>query len=213
MLNLARFFIMFFILIHVLLYVSISGTVYVIDCELPYDVIKIPGITVISPNYPLAYGDDLICQVTLTFEDRVVIKFEDFDLYDYSDCPFDWLEVRDGDDSNSEMIGDKLCGHDIPDPIESTGSSITLIFRSDEFYYTSDTGFKTIADLGRHYSYVLFSPKSGRLTISSHINLILTMFFFHFQLDVLKLLYYKLMNHPKSFILAFFQQIENFNNS
>ena len=112
-----------------------------------------PGTTLISPNYPNSYGIYLSCQITLTFEDRVVIKFEDFDLNDDYDCSYDWLEVRDGDDSNSEMIGDKLCGHDIPDPIESTGSSITLIFDSNDVYHPDDTGFKIIADLGKYYNY------------------------------------------------------------
>merc|ERR1719400_914241 len=93
-------------------------TVYVIDCESPFDVITSPGTTIISPNYPDRYGVDLICETTITFENRVSLTFEYFRVSDYH-C-YDWLEVRDGDSSESEMIGNKLCGSSLPNEIEST---------------------------------------------------------------------------------------------
>ena len=76
------------------------GTVYVIDCESPYDVITSPGTTIMSPNYPDRYGVNLLCETTITFDDRVSLTFENFQVSDSSYC-FDWLEVRDGDSSES----------------------------------------------------------------------------------------------------------------
>lgn len=120
----------------------------VIDCEPPFDTITRPDTTIISPNYPEFYGWDRQCQITMSFTGKVSIRFEDFYVDDNSACKNDWLEVRDGSSSNSPMIGDKLCGYDIPDPMKSTGNSITLLFKSpdrDSYY----RGFRIIADLGK----------------------------------------------------------------
>ena len=70
------------------------------------------------------------CQATITFPHKVSIVFEDFDVGYHSDCSDDWLVVRDGDQSDSDLI-EKLCGDDIPSPLESTGNSLTLIFNTD----------------------------------------------------------------------------------
>lgn len=123
------------------------GTIYVIDCESPYDVIRTPGTSIISPNYPGYYDKNLLCEVTISFEGRVSIEFEYLDLQPtYTDhCDDDWLEVRDGESSDSEMIGDKICGEEIPQSIESTGNSITLVFHSDDSW--EQTGFRILSDL------------------------------------------------------------------
>ena len=123
---------------------------FVIDCEPPFDTITIPDTTIISPNYPEFYGWYRLCQVTLTFTEKVSIRFEDFSVLYSNNCSYDWLEVRDGNSSNSTMIGDKLCGSDIPDPMKSTGNSITLVFKSDNDG-SGDGGFKIIADLGKSF--------------------------------------------------------------
>ena len=65
--------------------------------------------------------------------------FKDFDV-GFSDCNDDWLEVHDGDSSDSPLIGSKLCGYDIPSPMNSSGDSMTLVFHSDD--YSSYRGFK-----------------------------------------------------------------------
>ena len=118
---------------------NISGPL-AIDCVSPYGIVTVPGSTIITPDYPHNYGNYLDCQVTLTFETRVEIVFEDFELEkglepdDPSmpeDCKFDWLEVHDGVENGSDLIGEKLCGNSIPSPIESSGNSLTLVFHSD----------------------------------------------------------------------------------
>ena len=103
------------------------------DCEPPFKPITTPNTTIISPNYPNPYDPDVDCQVTVNFHEKVSIVFEDFDLFDYGNCNYDsdWLEAHDGDSSESDMIGERLCGHDLPRPIESTGNSMTLVFHTD----------------------------------------------------------------------------------
>ena len=119
----------------------------VIDCD-PHNnlIVDVPGSTIITPNYPDPYDTNLDCKLTLTFEDRVSIVFEDFYLESGSTCQRDWLEVHDGEDSNSSLIGEKLCGYDIPSPIESSGNSMTLVFHSDD--NDNYRGFKIVAHQG-----------------------------------------------------------------
>ena len=120
---------------------------YVIDCEAPFDVLTTPGTTIISPNYPDFTDGRLNCQVTLEFGGKVSIVFEDFDVLDNGvkhDCYYNWLEVYDGNSSESNMIGEKLCGRTNPSPLQSTGDSMTLVFRTK--YNSSYRGFKIISN-------------------------------------------------------------------
>lgn len=122
-------------------------SIFVIDCESPFEVLTIPGATIISPNYPNDYESGLDCEVTIIFEERVLIEFQDFELEGKSSMPFeysckdDWLEIHDGNSSDSELIVNRLCGWDIPsNPFDSTGNSMTLVFHSDRFH--NYKGFK-----------------------------------------------------------------------
>ena len=111
---------------------SVAGSIFVVDCNSPYDVITTPGTRIISPNYHGNYGHNLDCQVTITFEGRVSIEFEDFNLGPHG-CN-DWLKVYDGNNTDSKMIGQTLCnqkwGPNIG-PMQSSGDSMTLLFHSD----------------------------------------------------------------------------------
>ena len=49
----------------------------------------------------------------------------------WGDCFADWLEVRDGDDSTSNVIGKKLCGSKLPSTIISSGNTMFIHFHSD----------------------------------------------------------------------------------
>ena len=133
----------------------------VIDCESPYDLVTTPGIAIITPNYPNGYASNLSCQVTLSFDDRVSIEFESFDLSYRSvvnhTCDIDWLEVYDGNSSNSDLIRPRTCGSyfDIcgekDNHLESTGKSMTLVFRSQYESHrlrSGAPGFKIMAYQG-----------------------------------------------------------------
>ena len=77
--------------------------------------------------------------------------FEEFAVENDSTCDYDWLEVHDGGSPDSEMIGEKLCGNDVPGPIESTGNSMTLVFHSDR--NKEYRGFKIKTDPGKLQSW------------------------------------------------------------
>ena len=125
---------------------SVLGAKFIIDCNTTSGVITTPDTTIVSPNYPSDYGEDLDCQVTITFEENILIVFDDFHVdQDNSDCD-DWLEVRDGNSSNSAIIGEKICGDDIPSPMQSTGNSMTLKFHSNGI--ANYKGFKIVAKQG-----------------------------------------------------------------
>ena len=88
--------------------------------------------------------------MTITFQHRVSIAFEDFD----TEYQCDYLEVFDGDNTDSNLIAGSECnsnpnvpqlwGHDIPSPIQSSGSSITLKFHTGSGGWTNGRGFKII---------------------------------------------------------------------
>ena len=124
-----------------------SGEVNICDSQAG-QVITVPGTTIISPNHPGDYQNNLDCQVSIQFSERVRIRFEAFNVESHSSCRYDYLEVRDGDSSSSSIIGEKLCAEFFPDAIESTGSSMTLVFHTDAS--ATRTGFKIIVELGKN---------------------------------------------------------------
>ena len=120
-----------------------------IDCSPPFNEITAPGTIIMSPNYPSPYDNSLDCQVTVRFSDNrpVLIQFDPlFDIESHSSCNYDYLEVREGASARNNLIVSKLCGDTNPDPIQSTGNSMTLIFHSDNSI--SRAGFKITVNLG-----------------------------------------------------------------
>jgi len=114
---------------------SVQPPVAEIPCDSPYPVFAIPGITIVSPNYPNYYGNNLDCQVTIDAIDAgVTIEFQDFS----TESNYDYLRIYDGDSNSSHLIR-TIDGHSIPNPIHSTGTAITLNFQSDSS--NGDRGF------------------------------------------------------------------------
>ena len=76
--------------------------------------ITTPIKSVISPNYPGPYGNNLDCQLTLSYEDGVAIRIDILDIDKGGSfkkgCKYDWLEIHDGNGSDSKIIGSKICG-------------------------------------------------------------------------------------------------------
>ena len=77
-----------------------SGDVNICDSQAG-QVITVPGTTIISPNHPGDYQDNLDCEVSIQLSDRVRIRFEAFNVESHLSCRYDYLEVRDGDSSSS----------------------------------------------------------------------------------------------------------------
>ena len=120
------------------------------DCSSPIDVVLTPGTVIMSPNYPKPYTNNLDCQVTIRSANskKVLIEFDPvFGMDQNHACQYDYLEVRDGPSSSSNLIG-KFCYNVAPSPIQSTGNAMTLIFHTD--FSNIYTGFKITANPGRH---------------------------------------------------------------
>ncbi|CAJ1073023.1 neuropilin-1a-like isoform X1 [Xyrichtys novacula] len=94
-----------------------------------------------SPGYPGAYLPSQQCGWVITApepEQKILINFNPhFDLED-RDCKYDYVEVYNGGDEQSPMLG-KFCGKIAPSPIISSGSQLLIKFVSD--YETHGAGF------------------------------------------------------------------------
>uniref|UniRef100_A0A3P8SX64 Cubilin n=1 Tax=Amphiprion percula TaxID=161767 RepID=A0A3P8SX64_AMPPE len=100
-----------------------------------------PGY-ITSPNYPQNYPQNIDCiwVITVPNGEAVRLDFEDeFYIEHTESCLYDYLEVRDGASSNSDLIS-RLCGNTRPSTQHSTGSSMRLRFRTDTSY--THKGFK-----------------------------------------------------------------------
>ena len=68
-------------------------------------------------------SNGLISIIILSLILLIVVK-----LLSYS---HDWLEIHDGGDDLAPLIGERLCGDVLPDPIISSGNELFLKFHSD----------------------------------------------------------------------------------
>ena len=94
-----------------------------------------------SPNYPENYPASSNCQYLIKTDgfNEIVLTFQDFDLEPHKECRYDYVQVRNGGNIDSEIIG-KYCGDDNPGVIKSTGTALLIEFVSDT--NTQATGFK-----------------------------------------------------------------------
>uniref|UniRef100_A0A3B3Z7Z4 CUB and Sushi multiple domains 1a n=1 Tax=Periophthalmus magnuspinnatus TaxID=409849 RepID=A0A3B3Z7Z4_9GOBI len=94
-----------------------------------------PSGTVLSPNYPEEYGNNLNCVWLIISEpgSRIHLLFSDFDL----EPQFDWLVVKDeGNYILHPTTFGTFSGKDVPSQIASNGHIMRLEFQSDH----SNTG-------------------------------------------------------------------------
>jgi len=113
------------------------------------------GTVVKSARFPVAYPSDEDCEWFVQFEgeEKVQLEFTHFSLEPKSrwwgsikirdpnaDC-VDWVEVRDGPDSNATLVG-KFCDSVKPESITSTGNSLYVRFVSD--IYRAESGFRAV---------------------------------------------------------------------
>ncbi|XP_039599900.1 inactive serine protease PAMR1 [Polypterus senegalus] len=87
-----------------------------------------------------SYPTNAHCEWTLNVNPQFTIelRFSMLSLeFDYS-CRYDYVEVRDGDNVDAQVIG-RFCGNERPPPIRSTGNSLHVLFVSDG--YKSFDGF------------------------------------------------------------------------
>ena len=83
-----------------------------------------------SPSYPRNYPNNAHCVYTISQPTgtAIVLTFHSMDIESYSwdsSCSYDYLEIRDGSSVASPLLG-RLCGTEIPAPIQSTQSQIWM---------------------------------------------------------------------------------------
>ncbi|XP_019889948.1 uncharacterized protein LOC105287614 isoform X2 [Ooceraea biroi] len=97
-----------------------------------------------SPNYPEAYPNQTDCVRVLEADKGMLVKLDfrdEFKLEDSPGCRFDFLEVRDGQHSFSNLLGN-FCGPNFPPEITSKTRYLWLRFHSDE--NIEGKGFKAV---------------------------------------------------------------------
>ncbi|XP_062867376.1 enteropeptidase [Trichomycterus rosablanca] len=139
------------------------------DCGGPFDLYE-PNTTFSSPNYPRGYGDEASCLWTLHADEgqNIQLHFQDVAL----EALYDVLEVRDGVEPHSTLLGVLTGEFDFPD-LFSTSSQMTVMFFSDSsgndrgFLANFTTGF----NLGRPETCDRdqYQCRSGRCVSSSSV--------------------------------------------
>ncbi|XP_017020584.1 protein tolkin [Drosophila kikkawai] len=85
-----------------------------------------------SPNYPLDYlpNKECVWKITVPKGYQVALKFQSFEVENHDSCVYDYVEVRDGPDPDSPLIG-VFCGYKPPPNMKSGGHSMYVKFVSD----------------------------------------------------------------------------------
>ncbi|XP_040577951.1 cubilin [Lepeophtheirus salmonis] len=102
-----------------------------------------PTGIIMSPYHPNPYPHNKICDYLIAqpIKSSIHVEFIDFDIENGHDCRYDYLEFRDGDNSNSTLI-ETFCGDSsfIPPPIYSTHNYLWFRFATDSSL--NNRGFK-----------------------------------------------------------------------
>ncbi|XP_051920530.1 CUB and sushi domain-containing protein 3-like isoform X1 [Hippocampus zosterae] len=105
-----------------------------------------PTGTVLSPDYPEGYGNNLHCVWLIISEpgSRIHLAFNDFDL----EPPYDFLTIKDGDQSGATILG-HFSGGEVPSHLTSNSNILQLEFQAD--HSMSGRGFNiTYSTFGRN---------------------------------------------------------------
>lgn len=92
--------------------------------------------TFYSPAFPRHYPGGIKCSKVIVAEYGYFVRLDFRDFFrieppsNEGKCDYDYLEIRDGDQGYSTLIG-KFCGSDFPPIITSSGRSLWLRFVSD----------------------------------------------------------------------------------
>ncbi|KAF1468496.1 Inactive serine protease PAMR1, partial [Pygoscelis antarcticus] len=98
------------------------------DCMRCGQVLRASRGQILLEGYPLNARCEWTIHVQAGF--NIELRFSMLSLeFDYM-CQYDYVEVRDGDNLDSQIIK-KFCGNERPPPIQSTGSSLHVLFQSD----------------------------------------------------------------------------------
>lgn len=92
-----------------------------------------PRGTIQSPRYPQTYPSNTKCTWTISLPEhfRVGIRFNAFDVEGNSRCQYDYLQIRDGPNETSPVLG-RFCGGELPGELKGNSSELTIQFASDK---------------------------------------------------------------------------------
>ncbi|XP_077197076.1 ovochymase-1 [Paroedura picta] len=107
------------------------------------DLIPVGMAELTSPNYPHIYPSLLTCTWTVysASGNRLKAVIKDLGTEDAEDCAWDSLNICDGPDCHSEVLG-RLCGQKRDLQFVSSGSYLTVRFKTD--VSIGDRGFKMV---------------------------------------------------------------------
>lgn len=117
-----------------------------------------PSGTVLSPDYPEGYGNNMNC-VWLIQSDpgsRIHLAFNDFDL----EAPYDSLTVKDGETNDAVVIG-RFSGAESPSHLTSNTNTLRLEFQAD--HSMSGRGFNITYSSMLFMFILLFYLNTGKL--------------------------------------------------
>lgn len=120
-----------------------------------------PSGTIESPNYPSPYAHHAECNwlISISSGSTIHLMVSDIEIENHPNCPFDYLEIFDGDSEHTLSLG-KICSSQSSGKIfYSTGNKMYIKFKADESkngrgfrlsYFTNCTtlitGFRGIID-------------------------------------------------------------------
>lgn len=125
------------------------------DCLTCGEVIHRPHGHVTMESYPI----NAKCEWTLQVNQGATIelRFSMISMESDHSCSYDYVEVRDGDNPKSPVIG-RYCGDKSPPPIRSSGSSLHIRFVSDG-YNNFDGFFATFQEVSGQTPPLCVTPK------------------------------------------------------
>ncbi|TGZ53188.1 Cubilin [Temnothorax longispinosus] len=88
-----------------------------------------------SPGHSTAYLPNMECEwkIQLPVGERIRASWLKFNIETSSSCQFDFVEIYDGPDTNSQLLG-RYCGSDMPPAIKSNSNKLVVLFKSDWSY-------------------------------------------------------------------------------
>ncbi|XP_056155801.1 cubilin [Lampris incognitus] len=92
-----------------------------------------PSGIITSPGHPNSYPHGANCTWYINVAPGNVIRlsFDSFNLEEYSNCNFDYVEVYDNGTVQTGTKVGRYCGREVPPSITSTDNLLTLLFVSD----------------------------------------------------------------------------------
>lgn len=95
---------------------------------------KTEGGNITSPLFPSNYPNGVKCVWVLEapVNQTVKLDLEEFHLEKDKKCFYDYMEFFDGDTEEHLQIGNRFCGRNYPQTVESTGQKLLVVFNSDK---------------------------------------------------------------------------------